>query len=482
MKSFVRVTTLSSISGRAGYMSDPGRQEEIVIESESIDWEPYEKFERENQRSAQANNAGREVMVTMPNEWYQLDRAELHHRVDILAKQIAGDREHQWAVHWNKARTNFHVHIVFSERQKVAESGVWDRNVYASKDGKVARRKADRAVDENGEYILLHRKGEAKEPFSAKDTKFTTKEWLHELKQDLKQTMIEQWGVKFEKLPPLHEYHEGNGSDAPIIRMKNMVIRENNARLEALESRGYNIAKYVKTLTGLMKDGKIPVMYLDGDKLRATYFTTPEKAIALMEQTKGQILPAPPRIEVPPLPNQEVDQEEPEHLPPAAPAEPIQQPPEAAAAVQKDDAEQERVAPAPAATKLPEQPSSKKEDTKEPAAPVERRSLMDLIRDLIATIAAKRAAKKAVEQTEQAPLPVEPEPEPVVVVRPASEPQQERYRPLDERIETAKRTAMPSDKAIRMEDWKTMIEADKTKKQSQPDHNRKPKSHDRSDR
>ena len=41
MKSFVRVTKLPSISGRAGYMSDPGKQEEIVVQSEPVDWQPY---------------------------------------------------------------------------------------------------------------------------------------------------------------------------------------------------------------------------------------------------------------------------------------------------------------------------------------------------------------------------------------------------------------------------------------------------------
>lgn len=493
MKSFVRVTTLTSISGRAGYITNVEKQEEIVIESESVDWAPYEKFESENRRCATANNAGREVVIALPNEWYQLDRSELHQRIDTMAKLVAGDREHQWAVHWNKDRTNLHVHIIFSERQKIAEPGVWDRNVYASKDGKVARRKADRAVDENGEYILIHRKGEAKEPFSAKDCKFATREWLHEIKQDLKQTMIEQWGVKFEWKPPLHEFHEGKGSDAPTIRMKNEVIRENNYRLGVMESQRIKTADFVQELKAILKDGNVPLLLMDKEQnVRIVTFDSPERAAWRIEETRGRFAALDRSVpaQTAPEPQQAADLVEPERMAPA-PAEPVQKPQKPAPAVQKDDQEQERVAPAPAATKLPEQPSSKKEDTKEPAAPVERRGLMAVIRDLIAAIGARRAKKTAAEkQAEPVPMPIEPVPEPVVVVQPAPEPQQaspdrekERYQPLDERIEAARKTSMPSEKAIRMEDWKARIEAERAKEKPQQAAGRsQKKTHDRDDR
>lgn len=80
-----------------------------------------------------------------------------------------------------------------------------------------------------------------------------------------------------------------------LVQAKNEVIRENNSRLEVLANSGMDTAKYSKTLDELVQQGKIPVLYVDGNRLRVTYFTTPAKAVALMEQTRGTIVAAVPK-------------------------------------------------------------------------------------------------------------------------------------------------------------------------------------------
>lgn len=292
MKSFARATKLSNVGGRADYISSPSRQESIVAVSASVDWQPYHEYEMANQKTDKRNNEGREVMVMLPNEWALLSREELVRRVDKIAITAAGkETDMQWAVHWNKKHTNLHVHIIFSERQKEKNPGRWDRDVYLTDDGKVARTKAQRARDADGNIAPpVHRKGEEKGAFTAKDPKYKSKAWLQEVKQQLREQFASM-GVVIEKPQLLHEYHEGKGKDAPVIQQKNMVIRENNKRLEVLASWGHDALKASKTLIGLLKQGKIPVLYLDGNKLRVTHFTTPAKAVALMEQTKGQMRP-----------------------------------------------------------------------------------------------------------------------------------------------------------------------------------------------
>ena len=176
------------------------------------------------------------MVIALPNEWSQLDKAELQERVEALAKATVGEnRDYQWAVHWNTARTNLHVHVIFSERQREKEPGRWDRDVYLAYDGKIARRKADRAVDSDGNYVLLHRKGELKEGFTAKDSFFKDKSWLHNKKAELKDLMADRWAVQFEKPQLLHEYHEGNGSEAPVIKEKNELIRQTNEAVKKFE-------------------------------------------------------------------------------------------------------------------------------------------------------------------------------------------------------------------------------------------------------
>ena len=229
MKEFVRVSKLTDISGRADFISDPARQDAIVAASSPVDWEPYRVFEHEHRKTATKNIEGREMMVALPNEWAGLAEAELSRRAEFLARLIVGDAlAAQWAVHWNKTYTNLHVHVIFSERQRVADPGRWDRNIYLTADGRVAKCKADRAVDEDGNYILLHKKGALKGAFSTKDPCFKERSWLRDVKVKLREEMQDRWGVQFGQNSLLHEYHEGEGKDATKIRKKNEAIRAMN--------------------------------------------------------------------------------------------------------------------------------------------------------------------------------------------------------------------------------------------------------------
>lgn len=230
MKGFARVTKLSNVSGRADYISNPDRQESIVAASEPVDWKPYHDYEMANQKTAARNNEGREVVIALPNEWAALSRDELTRRAEKLAVTAAGkSTDMQWAVHWNKAHTNLHIHVIFSERQREKEPGRWDRDIYLTDEGKVARRKADRARNEDGSFKPpVHRKGDLKDGFTAKDPKYVSRGWVPAMKQQLREQFA-ALGVELEKPQPLHEYHEGKGKEAPAIRAKNEAIRENNA-------------------------------------------------------------------------------------------------------------------------------------------------------------------------------------------------------------------------------------------------------------
>lgn len=292
MKDFARATKLPSIGGRAAYITDPGRQEEIVVRSRSIDWKPYIDFEARQHKTNVRQNEGRELMISLPNEWYTLPKPALSVRINTMARSVFGkERDYQWAVHWNKARTNMHVHIIYSERLKVAEPGRWDRDVYLKDDGNVARRKSDRARDSEGNVLPpVHKKGDLKDPFTAKDPKFKSKAWLHEQKQELKQLM-QEWGVDFDKPEPLHQFHEGKGSESKTIRLKNEIIKIVNSRLADLETSGYDIyQKLLPSIQNQFNQNRLTVPYFQDGKLRCMSCSAPERAYDFIKQDQTWVV------------------------------------------------------------------------------------------------------------------------------------------------------------------------------------------------
>lgn len=264
MKGFARVTKLTNIKGRGDYISNPARQEEILAKSEPVDWTPYHQFEQENRKTSTRNNEGREVMVALPNDWAKLSPAELQNRAAAIAKTAAGkETDLQWAVHWNKSRSNLHLHVIFSERQKEKNPGRWDRDVYLTSEGKVARRKADRAKDKDGNILPpVHRKGELKGSFTAKDPRYTARSWVPQVKSDLQSLMSSRWNVRFEPPEALHEYHEGKGREAAAIRQKNTAIRETNAAISVWHDRfpRIDLEKIKPHMVAAVKKGQVFVL------------------------------------------------------------------------------------------------------------------------------------------------------------------------------------------------------------------------------
>lgn len=279
MYTYVRATKLTDIVGRSAYITNKtGRHkaEDILYCGGAVeDWKPYQDYERTHQRSSEPNNEGRELIIALPNSWGSLiARPLLKSRIDSLAKQLLGkDTDYQSAVHWNKAHTNLHVHYIFSEREKLSQmnakgstSDFYDRDIYLTQDGKIARRKADRAVDEHGNVKPpVHRKGEPKnQTFTAKDPKYKSKEWL----QGVKQAVKRRFSLEAEKkhiTNYLHTYHEGKAPRAAeAVKQRNEVIRSLNHWLDDRKKEGYVLKKegdkayseLYKRAVGIIEDGK----------------------------------------------------------------------------------------------------------------------------------------------------------------------------------------------------------------------------------
>ena len=279
MYTYVRATKLTDIVGRSAYITNAtGRHkaEDIVCCGGAVeDWKPYQDYERAHQRSSEPNNEGRELIIALPNSWgSMIARPFLKSRIDSLVQKLIGkNTDYQYVAHWNSSHTNLHTHIIFSERQKCpqmnakgATSDYYDRDIYLTQDGKIARRKADRAVDEHGNVKPpVHRKGEPKnQEFTVKDPKYKSKEWLKGVKQAVKR----RFALESEKkhiTNYLHTYHEGKAPKAAeAVKQRNELIRNINQWLDERKKEGYVLKKegdkayfeLYKRATGAIEDGQ----------------------------------------------------------------------------------------------------------------------------------------------------------------------------------------------------------------------------------
>jgi len=229
VKVFCMATKLTDIGGRADYITSERRQEDIVAVSPTVDWKPYQDFEKANQKSKEPNNQGREITIALPNEWAELDKSELESRAKSLAEKAVGkSTDLQWAVHWNKTKNNLHMHVIFSERTKTQSAGKYTQDVYLAADGRVARYKADRARDADGNIKPpVHRKGDDKGSFTAKDTRYKAHSRQFEVMEAVEKE-FKRFGVVIEPPELVAQYHEGKGGAASRIQAVNKAIRESN--------------------------------------------------------------------------------------------------------------------------------------------------------------------------------------------------------------------------------------------------------------
>lgn len=123
-KAFARITRIGDSQGRSNYISDPKRQENIVLHSTEHmhnSWSDYSKFEEANKKNDKDNLEAREIIIHLPRDLdaYPDELKEIMD--DYCLKTLGNNRDFEYAVHWNKDETNLHAHILFSDRERVTE-------------------------------------------------------------------------------------------------------------------------------------------------------------------------------------------------------------------------------------------------------------------------------------------------------------------------------------------------------------------------
>lgn len=192
--SFIQMSKLTNVRGRIHYISSQARQENLYAVYGTTDRKFWRELAKCNQEEfSKSGTAGkcieaRELIIALPESMvdYQPDRL-LKLFTDVF-KQAYGV-ECIAALHHNKRKTNYHIHLIFSERKLMAEpvEKIATRNMFYDKNGRHVRTKKE-ILDESGNIrkgCKVVKKGEVYERklFTIKDKRFKGENFLDEVKR-----------------------------------------------------------------------------------------------------------------------------------------------------------------------------------------------------------------------------------------------------------------------------------------------------------
>ena len=179
---YLRQTSLHDVYGRINYIrGDTDKQEYLMAYYSTITDEEWKDLAYYNQERFKSNKKGfnkqrkckaieaRELILHIPHKYAKCDSNE-------LAKNIGDDWKLKFgtdcclAIHWNKSKTNYHIHLIYCER--VRENKVATRNMFYDIDWKRCK-KAD--------AIHIIHKGDIVSKWGDKDARFKKKSFMQDV-------------------------------------------------------------------------------------------------------------------------------------------------------------------------------------------------------------------------------------------------------------------------------------------------------------
>ena len=192
--SLIQMSKLSNVKGRISYVTSPARQENLYATYHTADAAFWTSLARENQQEFKRSGTegtcieAREFIIALPEKFTHYDPQR------VLTKfteefQKRYNVECVSGLHHNKAKTNYHIHLIFSERRLLPEPvvKVASRSMFYDEAGKHVRTKKE-ITGEDGQIrpgCTVIKKGEVYEShmFSVKDARFKQEGFVAEVKE-----------------------------------------------------------------------------------------------------------------------------------------------------------------------------------------------------------------------------------------------------------------------------------------------------------
>ena len=192
--SFIQMSKLPNVKGRIYYITSEKKQEYLYATYRTADNKFWSNLARESQQEFKRSGVegkcieARELIIALPEVYTQYEPQEVLEDFTKEFRRRYGV-ECVSALHHNKRKTNYHIHLIFSERKLLAEPEVKiaSRNVFFDEAGKRVRTKKE-ITGEDGKIrkgCTVIKKGEIYEShlFTSKDGRFKGELFLQEVKK-----------------------------------------------------------------------------------------------------------------------------------------------------------------------------------------------------------------------------------------------------------------------------------------------------------
>lgn len=156
--SFIQMTKLSNVKGRITYISSHAKQENLYAVYETTERKFWRELAKCNQDEfVKSGTEGkcieaRELIIALPESFTEFQPDRLLQLFTNHFKQNYGT-ECIAALHHNKRKTNYHIHLIFAERKLLDEPIIKtaSRNMFYDENGKHVRTKGyiETMLDEN---------------------------------------------------------------------------------------------------------------------------------------------------------------------------------------------------------------------------------------------------------------------------------------------------------------------------------------------
>lgn len=232
------MSKLTNLKGRINYISSHARQENLYAVYDTTERKFWGELAKCNQEEFKKSGTGgkcieaRELIIALPESF-------VDYEPDMLLKLFVEHFKRNYevecvgALHHNKRKTNYHIHLIFSERRLLEEpiEKVASRNMFYNETGKRVRTKKE-IMDEAGQVrngCKIVPKGAVYERkfFATKDSKFKNEVFLNEVKCSFTQLINIYVKDKKEKLQVFDK-------SSPYLAMKK--IGKNNPKAEQIKS------------------------------------------------------------------------------------------------------------------------------------------------------------------------------------------------------------------------------------------------------
>lgn len=191
--SFIQLTKLSNVKGRITYISSHAKQENLYAVYETTERKFWRELAKCNQEEfAKSGTEGkcieaRELIIALPESFVEYSPDRLLRLFTEHFKQNYGT-ECIAALHHNKRKTNYHIHLIFAERRLLEEPiiKIASRNMFYDENGKHVRTKKE-ILGEDGEtregcHVVKKSEIYEKKLFTVKDERFKSNFFLDEVK------------------------------------------------------------------------------------------------------------------------------------------------------------------------------------------------------------------------------------------------------------------------------------------------------------